>query len=64
MKKIINKNKKRLTFPSLNISIEPNEIKKVLEHDYEILIRNNSIKEVMIEKKINKGRNKNNIIKK
>lgn len=68
MKKIINKYHKRLTFPKLDISIEPDEIKKVLDKDYEILIKNSLIQEVNFENKIEKEsiikKGRNNIIKK
>ena len=49
MKKIININNKRLTFPSLDMSIEPNEIKLVSDSVFNCLSQNKWIKEVVPE---------------
>jgi len=65
MKKIINKNNKRLVFPQFDLSIEPNEIKIVSDENARILLENISIKEVLSDSlklieekrlKIKKGR--------
>jgi len=54
MRKIINTYHKRLTFPLLDFSIEPNEIKVVSEIDFISLIPNGCLKEVVKEKQKDK----------
>jgi hypothetical protein len=49
MKKIINTHNKRLTFPTLDFTIEPNEIKDVLESDFIQMIPYPCIREVISE---------------
>ena len=71
MKKIINKNRARLVFPKYDLSIEPDEIKEVTEEQFNGVINNASIEEVLHESlkkeesvvedktfKYNKGRKK------
>ncbi len=61
MKKIINTYNKRLTFPSLDFSIEPNEIKIISESDFINLIPNLWLKEIVPEtqkKKVEKIKEK------
>lgn len=65
IKKITNTNNKRLTFSSLDFSIGDNEIKKVTNEQFNVLIRNYWIKEVVGETKeivskktLKKGRKK------
>lgn len=47
MKKIINKNKVRLVFPKYDLSIDSNEIKEVTEEQFNGVIQNSSIEEVI-----------------
>ncbi len=51
MKKVMNIKRHRLTFPKIGISFSPDEIKKVSDIHFKILMNNTSIEEVK-EKKI------------
>lgn len=56
MKKIINKNNKRLIFPEYDFAIDANEIKKVDDTLAEILLCNVNIEEIIPVKRVKKGR--------
>jgi len=62
MKLITNANKKRLTFPALDFSIDGDEIKKVTDSYFNILINNYWMREV-INDTSKKGRKKKLTIK-
>ena len=49
MKKVINKNRSRLVFPKYDLVIEPDEIKEITEEQFEGVIANASIEEVLHE---------------
>jgi len=52
MKKLItNVSKDKLTFPSLDFTIDTNEIKKVTEEQFSVLINNFWIREIIKPKK-------------
>lgn len=63
MKKVININRSRLVFPKYDFVIEPDEIKEVTEEQFDGIIRNISIEEILHkslkkEKKDNSFNNK------
>ncbi len=63
MKKVININRSRLVFPKYDFVIEPDEIKEVTEEQFDGIIRNISIEEILHkslkkEKKDNRFNNK------
>ena len=47
MKKVININRSRLVFPKYDFVIEPDEIKEVTEEQFDGIIRNISIEEIL-----------------
>ena len=49
MKKVINKNRSRLVFPRYDLVLEPDEIKEVTEEQFDGIIGNASIEEVLHE---------------
>ncbi|MCP6727527.1 MAG: hypothetical protein KJI69_05965 [Patescibacteria group bacterium] len=49
MKKVINNNRSRLVFPKYDLVIEPDEIKEVTEEQFEGILGNASIEEVLHE---------------
>jgi len=51
--KIINNSDKRLWFPKLDFAIDSNEIKLVTDEQYDELIKNSLITEVIITKQFN-----------
>ncbi len=49
MKKVINKNRVRLVFPKYDLVLEPNEIKEISKEQFNGIINNASIEEVLHE---------------
>ena len=49
MKKVINNNRSRLVFPKYDLVLEPDEIKEITEEQFEGVIENASIEEVLHE---------------